>query len=283
MLAINLTSNLFIKEKNLKKKNLIIIVACLVCVCVLNVGNVMAASGGNSDNFYASSERFGYTGIVLVYATLKDAISGRNALNAEVWPQRDGAIYAVKNAPEYDADYNIIMTNWFANNGGSPSNKNEGFFQLYDENADAWQNQKASWSRDRNTFTVSAKGRNATYPSLSDPEDYARLWNAGAPSGSAEATVGTFLTYEYELVATGLEGVEDESGFITNTTNASDYRGHFCGIFRNESIEFPASNGYYVFDIQFNNISWAAENNYGYGGSTLPDEFGGKRQNGKTK
>jgi hypothetical protein len=136
---------------------------------------------------------------------------------------------------------------------------------------DSWQNQKASWSRDLQTFTVSAKGRNATYGSP-NPNDYARLWNACAPAGSGESTVGTFLTYEYELVATGLNGVADASGFITNTTNASNYLGHFSGIFQNQSTSSPASNGYYVFNIQFNNTSWAATNNF-----AAPDQFGGKK------
>lgn len=239
--------------------------------------------GDDGDHFYASSERFGYLGTVSVYNTLKDAKSGKNArCSDQVWPQRDGGIFAVKGAPEYFVDSNEILTNWWANNGASPSDTNEGFFQLYDENADTWQNQKASWSHDRNTFTLKVKGRNATYVSKADPRDYARLWNACAVQGSGETTRGTFLTYDYKLVATGLHGVEGPEDFIKNTTNASDYRGHFRGIFRNESVESPASNGYYVFDLQFNNISWAAANNCGYGGlgtcggPTLPDEFGGK-------
>jgi hypothetical protein len=246
------------------------------------------AAKGNSDRFYASSERFGYTGTVSVYDTWADARSERNArCTAVVWPQRDGAIFAVKNVPDYYADANLILTNWFANNGASPSDTNEGFFQLYDLNADAWQNQKASWSKDLSTFSVRGKGRNAMY-GTEDPMDYARLWNACAPPGSGEATKGTFLTYEYVLVATGLGGVEDQDGFITNTTNASDYGGFFQGIFLNESTSSPVSNGYYVFDLQFNNISWAAENNCGYDGGSpqtppcrdlpaWPDEFGGKK------
>jgi hypothetical protein len=252
--------------------------------------STLAAAQGKSDHFYASSERFGYTGTVSVYDTWADANSGRNArCSGTEWPQRDGGIFVVKNAPEYYIDSNLILTNWWANNGASPSDTNEGFFQLYDENADAWQNQKASWSRDRNTFTVSAKGRNATYGSP-DPKDYARLWNACAPAGSGESTSGTFLRYEYQLVATGLNGVEDPSGFITNATNASNYSGYFRGIFLNLSTSSPASNGYYVFDIQFNNTSWAAANNCGYDGGSpqttppcsglpaLDDQFGGRRQ-----
>lgn len=256
-------------------------------LAVLAAGQVIATgqAQGKADQFYASSERFGYTGTVSVYETWADANSGRNPRCAEtVWPQRDGAILAVKNAPEYYSDFNAILTNWFANNGNSPSDTNNGFFQLYDDNADAWQSQKASWSRDRDTFTVSANGRNAAYGS---PGDSARLWNACAPSGSGEATKGTFLRYEYEFAAAGLNGVEDSAGFITNTTNASDYSGHLRGIFRNDSTLYPASNGYYVFDIQFNNISWAADNNCGSGGPgpcggpAWDDEFGGRRQTGK--
>lgn len=240
-----------------------------------------AAAQGESDNFYAASELFGYYGTVSVYDTWADANSGRNARCSEtVWPQRDGSIFVVKNVPDYFPDYNLILTNWYATNGngGSPSNTNEGFFQLYDEDTDAWQNQKGSWSRDMDTFTVSAMGRNATYGSVG-PEDYARLWNACAPPGSGESTAGTFLRYQYQLVATGLNGFEDDAGFITNTTNASDYSGYFRGIFRNESTSSPASNGYYVFDLQFNNISWAAE----YGLDPYPDEFGGKQKTNKTK
>jgi hypothetical protein len=255
---------------------------------VLLVASALAVAQGNSDRFYASSERFGYTGVVSVYDGWADARSGRNArCSAVVWPQRDGAIFVVKNAPEYWVDSNIILTNWYANNGASPSDTNLGFFQLYDESADVWQNQKGSWSKDLSTFIVRGKGRNATYGSP-DPMDYARLWNACAPAGSGETTKGTFLTYEYVLIATGLNGVADAAGFITNTTNASNYAGYFRGIFQNESATSPASNGYYAFDLQFNNTSWAALNNCGYDGgapqtppcSGLPaadDQFGGKK------
>ena len=243
--------------------------------------------GGDAEDegghFYASSERFGYLGTVSVYNTLKDAKSGKNArCSNQVWPQRDGGIFAVKGAPEYWTDSNIIATNGWANNWASPSDTNFGYFQLYDDNASTWQDQEASWSDDRNTFTLKVKGLNATYGPPGDEKDYARLWNACAVQGSGETTRGTFLTYDYKLIATGLNGVDGPADFIKNTTNASDYRGHFRGIFRNESVE-TASNGYYVFDIQFNNISWAAANNCGYdgplscGGPAFPDDFGGKK------
>lgn len=260
----------------------------LAVVVALVIASTPAAAQGNSDRFYASSERFGYFGTVSVFDNWADANSGRNArCVAMIWPQRDGGIFVVKNVPDYYADSNVLATNGWANNWASPSDTNEGYFQLYDENADAWQNQKASWSKDRNTFTVTARGRNATYGSP-DPKDYARMWNACAPAGGGETTRGTFLTYEYVFIATGLNAVEGPPGFFTNTMDASNYGGYFRGIFHNESMTSPVSNGYYVFDLRFNNMSWAAANNCGYDGGTpqtppciglpaLPDEFGGKK------
>lgn len=249
------------------------------------VAGSQLADKASGDHFYASSERFGYYGTVSVFGSWADAKSGRNARCTDVaWPQRDGAIFVVRNAPEYYVDNNVVLTNWFANNGASPSDQNEGFTQLYDEDADTWQNQSAFWSKDLASFTVRVKGRNATYGSALEPKDYARLWNACAPAGSGEATTGTFLTYDYELVASGLDGVEGPKGFITNSRNATDYRGHFRGIFRNESATSPTSNGYYVFELRFNNVSWAAACNCGYGGTgpnggpTAPDAFGGERR-----
>jgi hypothetical protein len=245
------------------------VVFVVAVVLALAFASSPVAAQGKSDRFYASSERFGYSGTVSVYDTWADANSGRNArCSAVAWDQRDGAIFVVKNVPEYYIDANMLLTFWWS---GNPSNQNTGFIQLYDENADAWQNQKGSWSKDRNSFTVTARGRNATYGSP-DPQDYARLWNACSPAGSGEATAGTYLKYEYVFTATGLNGVAGPDGFITNTTDAADYSGHFRGIFHNESLQYPASNGYYVFDIRFNNESWAVLNNVAY-----PDQFGGKK------
>ena len=118
--------------------------------------------------------------------------------------------------------------------------------------------------------------------------DYARLWNACAPGGSGETTKGTFLRYEYVLAAIGLNGYDNGAGLIVNANNATNYGGYFRGIFLNESATSPASNGYYVFDLQFNNNSWAAANNCGYNGGAkqtppcaglpaAPDEFGAKK------
>jgi hypothetical protein len=231
-----------------------------------------------AESFAASTERFGYTGTISVYDTYADARSGRNPRYVSILvPQRDGSLFIVRQMPDVYFDSNMILTNWYSG-PGSPSNQNAGFFQMYDEDASNWQNQKAFWSKDIQTFTVTAKGKNATYPSSAVPGDYARLWNAGATPGSAESTKGTYLNYEYILTATGLNGVDIGGGVYANTTNAIAYLGSFKGIFRNESVTSPESNGYYVFDFQFNSTSWAVDHGYAW-----PDYFASGRVNAKVK
>lgn len=214
--------------------------------------------------FYASTERFGYTGTVSVYNTLSDAQNGRNArYSAIVVPQRDGSIYLVRNRPTFYEDFNAFLTNWYSNSGQNPNNKNEAFVQMYDDNASNWQNQKGYWNREHTVFTVEAKGKDATYPSRENPGDLARLWNAGAPQGSGESTKGTYLVYEYKLVATGLAGTDpDGDGFFESAGNAASYSGYFKGIFRNESERYPASNGFYVVNLVINSTSWAVTNSH---------------------
>ena len=242
------------------------------------VGFTLAAAA-QAESFVASTERFGYTGTISVYDTFADAQSGRNARYVSIIvPQRDGGLWISRNTPDIWIDASIILTNWWSNGGHNPNNRNEGFFQMYDDDASNWQNQKAFWSRDLQTFTVTSKGRNASYPSAAEPGDWARLWNAGAPQGSGESTKGTFLTYEYILTATGLNAFDVGDGFYENSTNASQYLGSFKGIFLNESLTSPQSNGYYVFDFQFNSTSWAVANGYG-----VDDYFRCSRVNGKVK
>ncbi|HWP30337.1 MAG TPA: hypothetical protein VNK96_01230 [Fimbriimonadales bacterium] len=225
-------------------------------------------------SFFAFSERFGYTGTVSVYNTFEDAKSGKNPRFKDLpFPQRDGSIFLVLNARSFWTDANIFLTNWYSNNGNNSNNQNAGFVQMYDINASNWKNHSGYWHSDMQTFTAFAKGANATYPSKEHPEDFARLWNAGAPPGSGESTKGTYLTYEYSLTATGLNAVDpDKDGFFENKTNATSYSGYFKGIFRNESKTSPASNGYYVVDLKFNSISWAAANNY-----AKDDRFGSNK------
>jgi hypothetical protein len=229
------------------------------------------------ESFYASSERFGYTGTVTVYGSFADAQSGRNPLRSNIaFVQRDAAIYLVRNAPQfYATDFNSFLTNWYSDTSGgqsgagNPNNQNLGFVQFYDAQGDNWQNQKAWWSKDMHTFTVTAKGRDAAY----DPY-YSRLWNAGSPAGSGESTKGTWVTYDYQFVASGINGaVKGLNGMVTFSGHAGAIGGYFRGIFRNESHSSPVSNGYYVVDLQLGAPTAFLSSP---GVVLQPDEFGSK-------
>ncbi|GIV03516.1 MAG: hypothetical protein D6724_04690 [Armatimonadetes bacterium] len=232
-----------------------------------------AASIPQDRSFFAASERIGYTGTISVYNTLKDAQEGRNPRHANIpVPQRDLVIYTVLNRPSFYDNFNSILTLWYPNEGRNPNNKNEGFVQMYDSNANNWKNHVGFWQKDLDTFVLQVKGENASYPLGEAAGDFARLWNAGVPPTSGEGTKGTFLVYEYRLVATGLAAEDkDKDGFYENTKNATNYSGYFKGIFRNESERHPESNGYYVFNLTFNNVSWAVQN-----GFAKDDRFGSK-------
>lgn len=220
------------------------------------------------EKFIVSCERFGYFGTISVFNSYSDAKSGKNARYSGIaMPPRDGSIYMARAMGGEYGEFNAILTNWYSTTDtdpshvgyGNPNNKNEGFFQMYDNNADNWQNQKASWSKDKKTFTLVSKGKNASYPSVEEPGEYARLWNAGAPQGSGESTKGTYLDYEVTFVATGITGTDaDNDGFFEYEGNGGSFSGTFKAIFRNESTKYPASNGWYVVDLKFNNVNWAA-------------------------
>ena len=254
--------------------------ASAACLAVAFLATTGAAPTSAPEKFIVSSERFGYVGTVSVFNTLSDAQSGRNPRHVGiVMPQRGGSIYMSRAMGGDYSEFNAILTNWYSTHDpdpennpgkGNPDNRNHGFVQMYDNNADNWQNQKATWSKDKQTFTIESKGKNASYPSVANPGEYARLWNAGATQGSGESTKGTFLTYEVVFNATGLAGHDpDNDGFIENSTNATGFSGTFKAVFKNESANYPDSNGYYVVSLTFNSTCWAESE-----GLARDDHFG---------
>ena len=243
------------------------------------IAAALLATAPAPEKLFCSSERFGYIGTISVYSSFADAKAGKNARFTNIAvPPRDGSIYMARNMGGEWSEFNAFLTNWYATTNadpekkghGNPNNQNTGFVQMYDNNADNWQNQKAYWSKDKKSFTFESRGKNASYPSVENPGEYARLWNAGYTTGGGEGTRGTFLEYEIVFKATGLVGAdEDNDGFIENTANATGYSGTFKAIFRNESTRSPESNGFYVVTLTFNNTSWADDL-----GLTEVDHFG---------
>ncbi len=248
----------------------------MITILLAATFGVTLAQGG-PESFFCSSVRFGYTGTISVYNTFAEAQSGRNPRHSSVVvPNRDGAIYIVRNRPTFYEDFNAFLTFWSSHEGQNPNNTNLGFIQMYDDDASNWLNQKGYWNRSKTTFTVEAMGRNATYPSGANPGDYARLWNAGAVQGSGESTKGTFLRYEYKFIVTGVQGTDDDQdGFFEYRGPDGQFSGYFKGIFENESASSPGSNGFYVVELSFNNTSWSVANNF-----TKNNAFGSSRTQG---
>ncbi len=203
------------------------------------------------------SVRFGYTGSVTRFATFADARAGTNALATSAVPQRDLRITILADAPWLYAgtsNINYVGTLWnFVStaDGRTPSNTNLGFVQLGDLDASTITALSASWNAGLDTFSLHLAGANATRA-----DDYARLWNAGGQSGPAAITAGTFISYELNLVAGGLNAAWDAAhgSYDSFQQDPATLSGDFTGLFQNTS----ADDGYfYTFDLALNLTSWA--------------------------
>lgn len=230
--------------------------------------------------FGASTERLGYTGVVSVYDTLADAQAGRHARHVDlVVPQRDGTVFAADRWPELGPDAYAVVTNDYSDfEGVSPGafNPNDvvaGFAQLYDTDASQWLARVGYWDADRRSFTLRIAGRNALHAGPFGMIDYARFWNAGAPEAGLEGTVGLFREFVIDLTAYFDRPAVRRVGAWVNDGNASDYAGSFRGIFENTSLSSPDSNGFYVFELRFNGVSWSAMQAFLHDNFIVADDY----------
>jgi hypothetical protein len=222
------------------------------------VAALILASSTFASTWYAMTDRFGYTGTVTKYATLSDAQAGTNGTSASIGADRDMAVFILNDhnafGPSY-ANANVVMSAWYYT--GSPTNQNNSFVQLYDQDGSTDTVKTGRWtSSAHDTFEVVLKGSNA------GAADTARLWNANSPAGPAAATAGTFLDYEFKMIASGLNGV-NSAGFVSAVEEPTAISGHFRGLFQNTAAAYPASNGFYAFDLALNMDSWAFDNRPG--------------------
>jgi len=251
---------------------------------------VGAVATVGAQSFYASTDKFGYTGVVTRYNTLSDAQSETNGQGTFDVSQRDAGIYFVNNRPSFDVDSNIFLTAWWyttqANtNGfpmddpsgdryysgwGNPNNTDNSFVQLYDDNGDTDVFQMAGWtSNAHDTFLVHVDGVNAMHSVSPDGNDYTRFWNAGDPDVGAEGTKGDFINYSFDLMAYGLVSSDTGGGFFESSNHPTHIEGSFTGIFQNVSTTSPISNGFYKFSLTFNDTNWA----FSQGDAALNGDF----------
>jgi hypothetical protein len=205
-----------------------------------------------------STARFGYSGTVTRYNTLADAQSGANATAVGTIVQRDLGIGFFNNIPAYTANSNYIGTSWnyvSASAGGTPSNVNAGFIQIGDFDASTITSASASWNAGLDTFSFSLDGANAlaSIPGVA-VNDYARLWNAPATTGSSGDTAGNFLSYHLDFTASGLAATWSASdNTFMSQTDPTAVTGNFNGLFENTS---SVGTGFYTFDLALSLDSW---------------------------
>ncbi len=234
-----------------------------------------------AQTFYASTDKFGYTGTMTKYASLADAQTNSNAISNHTFAQRDGALYVLKNASTFDnltPNANVFMTAWYYTTDqdhgqysgwGNPNNNTDSFAQLYDADGSTTVTKSGGWTSNAyDTFNVSVSGVNADYAN-----DYSRLWN-GKAAGAGEPTHGGFVNYSLNMTATGLNGLEIAPGFFESSNHPTSVSGSFSGIFENLSTTDPSSNGFYSFNLTFNNTNWAYAQGDALNGSFSPSRFG---------
>jgi hypothetical protein len=233
----------------------------------------LTAIGAHASNFFAATDKFGYTGDVSVYDSLADAQSETNPRNATPYEilnvegdSQDGSLYVSGGANPYDAEGFYFLTAWWyttdgrTNGWGNPNNNNTGFIQLFDPSiVNDLTGEFTTLNvggTDDSTFSLSANGANAT-----NADAFSRFWNAPETGGPAVETAGEFVEWDFALQAEGLSVVEN-AGYYEANDHPSNVTGHFRGIFHNQSFsdDTAAYDGFYVFDVTFNNDSWAWDN-----------------------
>jgi hypothetical protein len=238
-----------------------------------------ACAAVHAQTFYASTDKFGYNGSMTKYASLADAQAQTNAISTHNFAQRDGSMYVLKNASSFDSltpNTNEFLTAWYyttnqdhgAYSGwDNPNNNTDSFVQLYDDNASTTVTKTGGWTNSSyNAFHFNVTGVNA------NSADFARLWN-GKPAGAGEPTKGSFVSYELDVTAAGLTGVQINPGFYESSNQPTSVSGFFRGIFQNQSTTDPSSNGFYRFDLALNNTNWAS-NQSNLNGSFANSTFG---------
>ena len=231
-----------------------------------------------------ATDRFGYTGTVVKYASLVDAQNGVNAIETIAIGNRDLALYIVNDYAAYDTDYNIIMGSWwyttsdntngvpkddptgdryYSGYGNTRGNTGVGFMQLYDNDGSTDSSMSMEFANYDGThwteFNMSITGGGGGV------EDFARF----SPFTSNTNDKGIYHSYNLTLTATGLEGLETAPGVIESFNHPTGVTGSYTGIFENTGNVSDVNDGFYVFDLTLDMDNWA----FAQGDAALNGDF----------
>ncbi len=238
-----------LKKLGLRRSALVFVTAFALLATTAQAGGVF------------STDRFGYTGVVTHYGSQTDAESGINALDVINIQDRDASFYFVNDAGAYDTNYNVLMGSWWytvngsAGNGNINGNTGIGFMQLYDDNGSTDTLVDMGFSNFNGThwtdYTMQISGSNATAAN-----DYARF---SVYDNVHDA--GTYLTYDLDITATGLEGVQ-VGDVITANNHPAGVTGTFDGLFVfGGDSNGDIYTGFYTISLVFDMTNWAFANN----------------------
>lgn len=244
---------------------------------LLSVSLGLFAASISAAPLFASFDNFNYSGTITRYASLDDAQNRANALGGPVpiatatnggqstLPNaRDGQVYAASGADTaaYYSDYAYFSTAWYytltpenGNGWGNPNNTNPGFIQYYDETSITTA-VDGGWSNGNTRFTLHINGAGG------DDGNHARLWPA--PDSGSQA--GYFHDFSFSMVAdfAAAATLNSLTGWYEGGM-PSAISGSVTGIFENDST---ANAGFYAFDLDLANGSWAGTNGATYGQAT---------------
>ena len=214
-----------------------------------------------------STDRFGYNGSVVRYATLADAQAGTNPISTISVGDRDLALFVAKDDTSA-SDANIALGAWWytldtffsptqgrAGWGNQTGNTGVGYMQLFDGDASTDSSVQMEFANFDGTnwteFNFSLQGAGAD--SANDFSRFSAIDNVNDG--------GIWHDYSIAFTATGLEGVELSPGIIESTNQPTGVSGGINGIFEiTENQTSPANQGFYVIDLDLTMINWAWDN-----------------------
>ena len=245
-------------------RKMITVAASAACVCG-------AAAPALADGMGAiSTDRFGYDGTVVRYATLADAQNAINPLDTVAIADRDLSLYFVDQYAAYDSDINVAIGSWWytiegsAGSGNVHGNTGVGFTQLYDDDGNTDTSVEMEFANFDGTywteFNFSVEGENTT------PSDAGRFSVYDNVNDG-----GIWHAYNLDLTASGLEGTETSPGTIEAFNHPTGVSGTYTGIFEiTENQTSPANQGFYTIDLTLNMDNWAFDQGANLNGPYSP-------------
>ena len=227
----------------------------------------LAAQNGS----FLQADKLGYTGQVRRFANPLDAIAGVNATGTFAVGQRDVSIFAIDNNPAFSGSpfpASAFYFGTFFTPPGSPSNTNNGFVDIRDDDGGSVTSTFAGWmNAGRTHFRYQVQG-GPTIPgcpayTVGMPQDCSALWAGTAGNGPVTfGTAGTFLNYNFSLDATGLTSAvwNPLYGVYESISEPGAFSGSFSGVFVNTNTDDLSLNGFYRVDLTLNMTSWSAIN-----------------------